>query len=302
MKNKILILLFIGSWIFTSCKTRQAGNEATVISKALVKTTTVRKGSIHDYLILTGKTIYLNKSNIMAPVTGYVTKVNVKPGSSVDKDDILFEIMTQETYTLKNKGSFIKDYQSTAVLSPVTGIVNRLDIVKSPVFVDKNSTLCSIVDINDLQVETEVPFEYERLATPGKSCLIQLPDNSEYQAVFYKVLPEMNLKSQTMRVLARIQPRSLIPEKMIVQVLIDKSGKTERQILPKSCILSDVLMKEFWVMKIINDSTAVKIPVKLGRQNHNEAEIIEPAFNEGDNIISEGGYGLADTSLVEIVR
>jgi multidrug efflux pump subunit AcrA (membrane-fusion protein) len=105
-----------------------------------------------------------------------------------------------------------------------------------------------------------------------------------------------------MKVLVQIHSEKLIPENMVVRVLIDKNDKTEKRILPKSCVLSDELMKEFWVMKIINDSTAIKVPVKIGRQNHDEVEILFPEFNKNDRIISEGGYGLADTSFVEIVK
>ena len=71
--------------------------------------------------------------------------------------------------------------------------------------------------------------------------------------------------------------------------------------LPKSCVLSDEMMKEFWVMKLINDSTAIKIPVIVGNKNSERIEVLSPQFNSADKIISKGNYGLPDTAFVSII-
>ena len=42
--------------------------------------------------------------------------------------------------------------------------------------------------------------------------------------------------------------------------------------------LGDETQTEFWVMKVLNDSTAVKVLVKKGIENYNEIEIIDPQF------------------------
>jgi hypothetical protein len=58
------------------------------------------------------------------------------------------------------------------------------------------------------------------------------------------------------------------------------------------------MMKEFWVMKLINDSTAIKIPVTIGNKNSEVIEVLSPQFNLSDKIIKKGNYGLPDTALV----
>jgi hypothetical protein len=58
-------------------------------------------------------------------------------------------------------------------------------------------------------------------------------------------------------------------------------------------------MQHFWVMKLVNDSTAVKINVTVGLKNNETIEILEPIFASGDRILSKGNYGLADTALVQ---
>ena len=54
-------------------------------------------------------------------------------------------------------------------------------------------------------------------------------------------------------------------------------------------------------MKLINDSTAVKIFVKQGTETKTKIEILEPEFSESDKIILNGNYGLADTAKVNVV-
>jgi uncharacterized NAD(P)/FAD-binding protein YdhS len=70
--------------------------------------------------------------------------------------------------------------------------------------------------------------------------------------------------------------------------------------LPKAAVLSDETQSEFWVMKMISDSTAVKVPVKKGIETGDRIEILSPTFNPADKIIITGNYGLPDTAKVKI--
>ena len=86
---------------------------------------------------------------------------------------------------------------------------------------------------------------------------------------------------------------------MMVKVSTSKVQPV-KQILPKSCVSTDEMMKEFWIMKVINDSTAVKVPVTIGNKNEDEIEILSPVFRTDDRIISEGNYGMADKALIKL--
>jgi hypothetical protein len=55
-------------------------------------------------------------------------------------------------------------------------------------------------------------------------------------------------------------------------------------------------------MKVINDSTAVKIPVTKGIENEKEVEILEPKFVPTDRILLTGNYGLPDTASIIIEK
>jgi hypothetical protein len=112
----------------------------------------------------------------------------------------------------------------------------------------------------------------------------------------------MNVLSQTQTILAKCNENLFLPENMIVKVGISKGSVSNKQILPKSCLLSDEMLQEFWIMKLINDSTVVKIPVVIGNKNPQKVEILSPQFDLYDKIVSVGNYGLPDTALVSVVK
>ena len=58
----------------------------------------------------------------------------------------------------------------------------------------------------------------------------------------------------------------------------------------------------FGVMKLVNDSIAIKVPVKKGIESSEKIEILEPVFSSSDRIIISGNYGLADTAKVNIIK
>jgi hypothetical protein len=55
-------------------------------------------------------------------------------------------------------------------------------------------------------------------------------------------------------------------------------------------------------MKIMHDSMAVMVPIETGIKNDSLVEIISGGLTVEDIIILEGGYGLEDSTLVNIVR
>jgi multidrug efflux pump subunit AcrA (membrane-fusion protein) len=236
-------------------------------AKVQVSVSKISQGYLPDYIDLKGKTIYLNKTTLTAPISGYITKVKVKQGDKVQKGQLLFEMQTQEAYAMQQNDS-TNSYGIVRIYAPENARLVSLNIVNSSVFADKGSVMCILMASNDLKLQVNVPFEYNKYAKIGNQCKVILPDNTEISGVFSKILPQIDEISQTVEVLANIKSNRFIPENMIVSVLLDKGENKQSQILPKNCLQSDALMQNFWVMKLINDSTAVQTKVKVGQQTH----------------------------------
>jgi len=276
--------------------------QANPAPKAQVTITKITHGYLPDYIEMTGKTIYLNKTTITAPINGYVTQVNIKQGDKVKKNSLLFEMQTPEAYVMGNKAGAIENYGIIKITAPVNGRVVNLNIVSSGVFSNKGNALCTLLASNDLMLQVNVPFEFSKFTNPGNRCMVVLPDGKKMDAVFTKTLAQVDEKSQTVKVLAKLNAGIFIPENVITKVLVDRSKKHNAQIIPKSCLQTDALMTKFWIMKLINDSTAVQVPVTVGNQTHDQAEILSPGFDSTDLFVNQGAYGLSDTVLVQVVQ
>ncbi len=291
----------------TSCSNKNGTQpEQVAAPKTPVDVITVDSGSINDELILFGISTYLKRNIVTATIPAFIKQVNINLGDKVIKGDVLFVLESKENKALGNDvekiDSTFKNLGVIQVIAPATGIITTLDQQLPGDYVLEGTQLCTIAESKDLVFQVNVPYEYSTHTKIGDKCTILLPDNTKYSARFTKALSTMNVAAQTQTILAKCRANLFLPENMVVKVSVNKGKQTLKQVLPKSCVLSDEMMTEFWVMKLINDSTAVKIPVTVGNKNSELIEILSPQFSQTDKIISKGNYGLPDTALITIVK
>jgi hypothetical protein len=149
-------------------------------------------------------------------------------------------------------------------------------------------------------IQVNVPFEYVTLLKNNRHIQIVLADNKSLQASFYKIIPYVDAVSQTQQIFFTLYPQTSLPENLNVLVKVSKEIKNNVQILPKEAVLSNETQDEYWIMQIVNDSIAVKVPVIKGIESGNEIEIMSPQFRLTDRIILSGAYGLPDSTKVTI--
>jgi hypothetical protein len=300
---KQLIIYFSMALVLASCGSKtETQTEQTAVPKTPVEVVSISNGSINDELVLFGTTFYLKRNLVTASIPAFITQVNVKLGDRVNKGDVLYILQSKESRALGNDvskiDSTLKNFGIIKVTASATGIITTLDKQQSGDYVLEGTQLCTIAESNDLVFQVNVPYEFTPYTKTGNSCTLILPDNTQHSATFTKALTAMNVTAQTQTILAKCNENLFLPENMMVKVAISKGTQSKKQVLPKSCVLSDEMMKEFWVMKLINDSTAIKIPVTVGNKNSERIEVISPKFEATDKIISKGNYGLPDTALI----
>jgi hypothetical protein len=307
MKHPIKLFTLLSSILLASCGGHQEEViEQTLLPKTPVEITSIQYGSVDDELLLFGTTIYLKRNMVTAPIPAFITNVRIKLGDKVNQGDVLYELESKERRALGNSmakvDTALANFGIIKVKASASGIISTLDKQQPGDYVLEGMQLCTIAESSDLAFQVNVPYEFTPFAKQGTSCSIVLPDNSIHQATLTKPLTAMNVLAQTQTILAKTNENLFLPENMIVKVIVSKGTKDKKQILPKACVLTDEMMKEYWVMKLTNDSIAVKIPVTIGNKNTERIEIITPQFNPNDKIISNGNYGLADTALVKIEK
>ncbi len=131
---------------------------------------------------------------------------------------------------------------------------------------------------------------------------MRLPDSTVVQGYVQSALPSVDSVAQTQRFIIKVNTNKLIPENLVAKVDLVKVAKSNTTTLPKGAVLSNEEQTEFWIMQLINDSTAVKVPVQKGIEKNDQVEILSPPMNDSANILLTGNYGLEDTAKVKVVE
>ncbi len=299
-------LIIVLTCAISACNKIAPQQETTAKAKVTVQVVGLARGIVKDELTLFASTLYLKRNIVTAPIPAFVTQVFIRLGDPVKEGQVLYQLETKERRALGSQ-AVMPDSASTSfgkitVKAPASGIISTLDKQQIGDYVLEGGQLCTIAESSALSFAVNVPFEFKKFAIAGKKCSLVFPDNSIHSATFTTPLTSMNALAQTQTILAKSDNAVFLPENLIVKVLVSKNTEAPQQILPKACVLSDEMLENFWVMQLINDSTAVKIPVTLGSRNRESVEVTSPAFKQEAKFLLSGNYGLPDTAFVKVIR
>jgi len=277
--------------------------EATVATITPVSVDSIQCGPIADYLELNATSSFLKKNSVKSPASGYIQQVEVSLGEPVTRNKQLFLIQTKEAAALENnpmpKDSAFYFSGRIPVRSFQDGIISVLSRHAGD-FVQEGDELCTISDKSSFVFLLEVPFELRRFIHEGAACDIILPDKQSLPGTITSRLPSMDAASQTESFLIKTASGIALPENLIARIRIVRDKKDKATTLPKAAILSNEVQTEFWIMKLLNDSVAIKVPVKKGIETSERTEILSPSLQATDRILISGNYGLADTAKIVI--
>lgn len=296
MKYSIVSLSLLLS--LSGCGQKSASDVQEEKSRTEVTLTHVTFGRIEKETILSATTAYLNKSVVSTPIPAFVTNVLVQPGTIVKAGQTLYQLESKEQHALNDGGT-----AAIPLKAQCNGIV--LDVLQQTgSYVTEGTTLCTVAELKSLVFEINVPYEQQRHVCHGNKCTLEMPDGTRLDANIESPLGTMNTASQSERVIARAARTPFLPEGMNVKAIftIDGSSSGKGMILPKSAVQSDETLTEYWVMKLSDDSTAVKIPVKIGNSDASEIEIKSDVLTLQDRIILTGGYSLEDGDRVTVAE
>lgn len=299
----LIALLALISCSNSSKPAAEEEEEATKVTTP-VTLTSVTTGSISKVINLTATSMYLKKNTVKSSATGYITKISCNIGEYVKAGSLLYSIMTKEAEALskfnKNNPEFAYSGE-IKILAPTSGIISEVTKQAND-YVTDGDQLCVIAEQSSLVFLLNVPFEQNKHAAIGTNCEILLPDSTRIPGTIISKLSAIDAISQTQSFVVNPRTNAQLPENLTAFVKLSESTNANTQITDKKCVLTDETMENYWVMKLINDSTAVKIPVKTGIVTDTQIEILSPVFDKLDRLVKTGNYGLPDTALVNIIQ
>jgi multidrug efflux pump subunit AcrA (membrane-fusion protein) len=305
--KKLLLLHIFFAVALLSCKQKTSGADEEEQPSEVVTPVTMTNpitGNMSETVQLNAVSSFLLKTSIKANTTGYLQKVNAQLGKYVSKGQVLFEIKTKEAQALGNtinKLDTSLHFQGTvSIRSPDDGFISDLTLATGD-YVQEGEQLAAVTNTHSFVFLLDLPYELKPYLPNNKILQLHLPDSTVLNGTLQAPLPVADPATQTQRYIIHVNSSQPIPENLIAKVYLVKSEKQKTTALPKAAVLSDEVQSEFWIMKMINDSTAVKVPVKKGIETNDNVEIVSPPLSSTDKILLTGNYGLPDTAKVRVI-
>lgn len=282
-------------------------DEPAVKPRAVVTVGTLKTDTLTDVLRLSAVSAYPAKDVLRATTTGYVLAPVPVPGQRVAAGQTVFRLQTKESRVLhldKLTGDPRLRFSGIlAIKSGRAGVLATVDKLAGD-YVQDGEQLALTYDKSRFGFILDVPVTQLRFVHPGQACRILLPDGRTLTGRVAEVLATADVSIQTQRYTVRPTGGAVpeLPENLAVQVELARTAPHRARTLPRGAVLTDETQTQFWVMRLLNDSVAVKVPVTVGAQQRERVEIKQPAFDPKDRILLTGNFGLDDTAAVKVSR
>ena len=276
--------------------------QTTVVTPVTV--TGIATGPMAQYIELNATSTFLQKSVVKASANGYLKTVNAIVGHTVRAGGELFVLKTKEAQSIGNTinalDSTFKFSGLITIRAAVTGHISEVNHQTGD-YVQEGEQLAVINDVNSFVFVMNLPYELRPYVLGKKNVQLKLPDGTSLSGTVSEVTAVVDSAAQTQNIFIKVNQQQL-PVNLIAKVTIEKVAKPKAISLPKPTVLSDETQTKFWVMKVIDSATAVKVPVTKGIETNDRVEITSPAFSANDRFLLSGNYGSGDTAKIKIVK
>jgi len=307
-----MVIFFLFACILCACKSAPpekkdapAEKAEAVASGTPVTLTSPSGGAMSETVELNAVSTFILKTAIKANANGYLQVVNAAMGKYVTKGQELFVIRTKESQILGNTiNALDTSLHFNGVIrikSPGTGFVSTL-AYRAGDYVQDGEQLAVITDTKSFAFLLDLPYELKPYLESNRNLEVKLPDGTILNGHVEMAMPTMDAVSQTQSYVIKVDTDKQIPENLIAKVSLVKKSKSNTVSLPKAAVLTDEVQSGYWIMKMIDSVTAVKMPVTKGLETADRVEILSPALSPKDKILLTGNYGLPDTAKITIIH
>ncbi len=295
-KNKVLLLGTIVLTIFSvsSCSKKQAVQTEEAETIFAVNAYKAEKGTLDDYLSFGGNVQTASSVDIYPDVqSGKISKIFVRVGAVVQKDEILAEIDASRPGM---------DYKSSPVKAPVSGTITSFPLNVGAT-VSSQTSLGKISSTGKLEIKTNVAERFiSRISMKQKAELtFDAYPGEVFPAVLVEIDPVLDTSSRTLGIKLLQEPAdSRLRAGMYARIKLITDVKQNAIVIPNNVV---VTRNEEDVVYIVDPTTnKVKLsPVKKGIRVDDKQEILM-GITPGDLVVVKGQALLNDGATVKIVK
>lgn len=301
---KLFIIAFVFSNI-VACKSEKKEETPVELLGTPITLTSPILSDMKEEVEVNAVSSFLLKTNVKSNANGYLQIVNASLGKLVNKGEELFVIKTKEASTIGNTVNGLSTDMhfdgAIHIKAPGTGYVSQINY-RAGDYVQDGEAIATITDAKSFVFLLDLPYELKSYLPNNKQVQLKLPDGNIVNGNIEAPLPTVDPVSQTQSYIIRVHTSSSIPENLIAKLSLVKKSKPNTISVPKAALLSDETQSEFWIMKMKDSITAIRVDVKKGIENNTNVEILTPTLSLRDKIVLTGHYGLSDTAKVVIIK
>ncbi len=289
-----------------------------------VKTTMVRSSEVEEVVNATGMTAPLRQTQLRSPITGVIIRFEFFNGDAVKRGQTVAIIRTKESQAaiqgaeelLQSALSLPQKQEAQQALNlaqktandvtieaPFDGVINN-KLKNEMEIVAEGEEITTIIDVESILFLADVPSSQLFRIKIGQPTHIRFPTipGGNFYGMIKRIEPQVNPSDQTTRVW--IDLTGDIPDlssSMFGDAAIVVGKRTNALVVPEAALLHNDDTDVTSIMVVGPDSLAHSTAVSVGVVSDSVAEISSPAISPGEVVITEGHYGLPDSTRVRIV-
>lgn len=169
-------------------------------------------------------------------------------------------------------------------------------------YLRKGDPVVHIVSLNPLRITFQVPERFKAGLTMGQGALLRVdayPDRTFKGRLFY-ISPEVDPATRSFTVKARVEnEKHLLNPGMFSRVKVIMDVHENAQAVPWESVVQTENEDYIYV---IEEDTARRIPVVLGKVTSEWAEVLDPSLAPGTPVILEGKFAVKNGASVNITQ
>lgn len=192
-------------------------------------------------------------------------------------------------------------YENTFVKAPVSGTLDAITVNKGE-FVAPGTPVARVVDLANLELETEVSESYLKAIKVGDSVEVSIPAlglNQMEKVIFTSQYINPANRSFTVKVSLN-NKNALIKPNLLAEIKLKDYAKANALVLPSLAVQKDLKGDYVYLAKADGEATKVqKAYVQLGRSFGEETEILS-GLAIGDQVVTAGYNEINDGQTVDL--
>lgn len=295
----LLVLLVMA----VACNSTTQNEETKAETKSDVKISSPIVKTVEQTATFKGTTRYLQSNTIRSQLSGIVKSVKCQVAGTISPGQPLFIVQPMEAAALQKSNFKNQDFGSfqDTIHSNLNGTISNLN-VQTGDYVQAGDVLATCIRTNSLRILIDVPTEQLGKIKSGMNCTILLPDGQKIAGKVVGQWPSATGQNQTQPFIVQPLNNLNLAENINLSVQFNTGELKDALWISKGALLGNELQTSFWVMKLVNDTTCVKLPVTKGLETDSLVQLLNSGLTNMDRLVSEGGYGLPDTAIVRIIN